>query len=136
MHRAEALRLVGFAHEQLLLRAPVFVGATRMHWSSIIGSAAVVLTGANLAFGQTTPAPPSSPETAPSGQVTPQARASVKRSACRQEGINKNMRGADLQDYVAVCVLEARLACLKQAVAEKIRPPARRDFIRKCMGES
>jgi hypothetical protein len=105
-----------------------------MHRSSMMGSAAVVLTGASLAFGQPTPAPPPSPETAPSGQATPQARASVKQSACRQEGRNKNMRGADLQDYVAVCVLEARLACLKPAVAEKIRPPARRDFMLKAGG--
>jgi hypothetical protein len=107
-----------------------------MRWSSLMGSAAVVLTGASLAFGQPTPTPQPSPETAPSDQANPQGRAGVKRSACRQEGTNKNMRGADLQDYVAVCVLEARLACLKQAVAEKIRRPARRDFISKCMGGS
>ena len=96
-----------------------------MHRSSMMGSAAVVLTGASLAFGQPTPAPPPSPETAPSGQATPQARASVKQSACRQEGRNKNMRGADLQDYVPVCVLEARLACLK-AVERKFAPGSKR----------
>jgi hypothetical protein len=107
-----------------------------MHWSSMISSAAFLITGASLAFGQPTPAPRSSPETAPSDQATPQVSTSAKQSACRQEGTNKGMQGADLRDYVAVCVLEARLACLKQAVAEKIRPPARRDFISKCMGGS
>ena len=107
-----------------------------MHRSSMMGSAAVVLTGASLAFGQPTPAPPPSPETAPSGQATPQARASVKQSACRQEGRNKNMRGADLQDYVAVCVLEARLALLKAGGRRENSPPVRRDFIIKCMGGS
>lgn len=85
-----------------------------MHSFSMICSAAILLTGASLAFGQPVPAPPPRPETAPSGQDT--------------------LRGVDLQDYVAVCVLEARLACFKRAVAEKIRPPARRDFISKCMG--
>jgi hypothetical protein len=114
---------------------PTFLERIRMRWSSMMCSAAVVLTGASLASGQPAPAVPPSPETAPADQATPQARAGVKRSACRQEGTTKNMRGADLQDYVAVCVLEARLACLKQAVAEKIRPPARRDFLSKCMGE-
>ena len=96
-----------------------------MRWSSMISSAAILIIGASLAFGQPTPAPRPSPEAAPSDQATPTG---AKRSACRQEGTNKGMQGADLQDYVAVCVLEARLACLKQAVAEKIRPPARRDF--------
>jgi hypothetical protein len=107
-----------------------------MHRSSIIISAAILLSGARLALGQPTPSPRPSPEAAPSNQTTPQMPAGAKRSACRQEGTNKGMRGADLQDYVAVCVLEARLACLKQAVAEKIRPPARRDFINKCLGGS
>ena len=97
-------------------------------------SAAVLLTGASLAFGQPAPAPSPRPETAPSGQGTPQLPTDAKRFACRQDGTNKGMRGADLQDYVAVCLLEARLACLKQAVADKIRPPARRDFMSKCMG--
>ena len=107
-----------------------------MRWSSMISSAAILIIGASLAFGQPTPAPRPSPEAAPSDQATPRAPTGAKRSACRQEGTNKGMQGADLQDYVAVCVLEARLACLKQAVAEKIRPPARRDFISKCMGGS
>jgi|RhiMethySRZTD1v2_1073278.scaffolds.fasta_scaffold3707260_1 hypothetical protein len=109
-----------------------------MHWSSMMGSAAAVLAGAGLAFGQPTPAPRPSPDTTPSDQATPQVPAGVKQKqfACRQEGTKKGMRGPDLQDYVVVCVLEARLACLKQAVADKIRPPARRDFISKCMGES
>jgi hypothetical protein len=109
-----------------------------MNWSSMMGSMAVVLTGASLAFGQPTPAPRPSPETAPSDQATPQVPAGVKQkqAACGQEGSKKGMRGVDLQDYVAICVLEARLACLKQAVADKIRPPSRRDFISKCMGES
>src|SRR5215831_10287376 len=42
-------------------------------------------------------------------------RASVekKRLVCRQEGASKGMRGPDLQDYVVICVAEARLACLK-----------------------
>jgi len=104
-----------------------------MHWASMTSSAAVLLTSMSLALGQS---PPPSTETAPSDQAAPQTSTAIKRSACRQEGTNKGMRGPDLRDYVAVCVLEARLACLKQAVAEKIRPPARRDFINKCLGKT
>ena len=107
-----------------------------MHWASMISSAAVLLTSMSLALGQPAPASPPSAETAPSDQAGPQTSTAAKRSACRQEGTNKGMRGPDLRDYVAVCVLEARLACLKQAVAEKVRPPARRDFINKCLGKT
>ena len=76
-----------------------------MHSFSMICSAAILLIGASLAFGQPVPAPPPRPETAPSGQDTPRLPADAKRVACRQEGTNKGMRGVDLQDYVAVCVL-------------------------------
>lgn len=44
------------------------------------------------------------------------------------------LRGPDLQDQVAVCVQEARLACLKQAIAQKARGPQRAEFIAKCLG--
>jgi hypothetical protein len=36
-------------------------------------------------------------------------------------------------DYIAICVSEARLTCLKQAVAQKVRGPERRDFMNRCL---
>ncbi len=56
-----------------------------------------------------------------------------KRQACRQDGMNKGMRGADMADFVTVCVAEARLGCLKQAIAQKIRLGDRRDFMNRCL---
>jgi psiF repeat-containing protein len=56
-----------------------------------------------------------------------------KRQACRQDAGTKGVRGADLWDYVTVCVSEARLACLKQAVAQKVHGPERRDFMNRCL---
>jgi hypothetical protein len=46
------------------------------------------------------------------------------------------MRGADLQDYVPVCVLEARLACLK-AVERKFAPRLEETFgpRHQCIGD-
>jgi hypothetical protein len=41
-----------------------------------------------------------------------------------------------MPDYVAVCVGEARLACLKQAVAQKVRGPGRREFMNRCLAGS
>ena len=57
-----------------------------------------------------------------------------RRQSCRQEGVDRGMRNsADLADYVSICVAEVRIGCLKQAVADKVRGPARRDYLNKCM---
>jgi subtilisin family serine protease len=81
-------------------------------------------------------APGAAPTAAPRSADADDTRASVekKRFACRQEGMNKGMRGPDLQDYVVVCLAEARLACLKQAVAQKVHGAERRDFLNSCLG--
>ncbi len=64
-----------------------------MRWSSMISSAAILIIGASLAFGQPTPAARPSPEAAPSDQATPTG---AKRSACRQEGTTKGMQHYDV----------------------------------------
>jgi hypothetical protein len=57
-----------------------------------------------------------------------------KREACRQAGADQGVEATEMADFVAVCVSEARLACLKQAVAQKVRGAAeRRDFINRCL---
>jgi subtilisin family serine protease len=53
---------------------------------------------------------------------------------CLQDGATKGHRGADLRDYATVCLAEARLTCLKQAVAQKVRGTDRRDFMGRCLG--
>jgi len=56
-----------------------------------------------------------------------------KRADCRQAGMSKGLRGPDLIDHIALCVQEARLACLKQAIEQKVRGPERVNFINKCL---
>jgi hypothetical protein len=53
---------------------------------------------------------------------------------CRTLFQGQGMRGDDLLNYAAVCVEEARLACLKQAAAQKVRIRARQQFMGQCMG--
>ena len=36
-------------------------------------------------------------------------------------------------DYITVCVNEARLTCVKQAVAQQLHGPGRRDFMNRCL---
>jgi hypothetical protein len=96
----------------------------------IAGVAAILVSAAHLASAQ-------QPSTAtPSAEESKQGRSpgvQSKRQACRRDGQAKGSRGPDLQDYVAVCVAEARLGCLKQAVEQKVRGQARREFIGKCL---
>lgn len=56
-----------------------------------------------------------------------------KRQACRQAGADQGVDASEMADYIAVCVSEARLVCLKQAVALKVHGPERRDFLNRCL---
>lgn len=56
-----------------------------------------------------------------------------KREACRRVGADQGVEASQLAEYVDLCVGEARLACLKQAVAENIQPPERREFLNRCL---
>jgi hypothetical protein len=60
---------------------------------------------------------------------------SEKMKACLEQGRAQNLRGPDLRDFASVCALEARLACLKQAVAAKARGAARKTFLAECMNK-
>ena len=92
--------------------------------------AGLLLLGAQSSFAQ-----PAAPSGNPDESVenTPAAAVQKKRGDSRQEG-SQGLRGLDLADHVAVCVLEARLACLKQAIEQKARGAQRRSFITKCLG--
>jgi hypothetical protein len=46
--------------------------------------------------------------------------------------MQQNLRGQTLADFVAVCHLEARLACLKEAIAKKLVGPDRGAFMKSC----
>jgi subtilisin family serine protease len=59
-----------------------------------------------------------------------------KRQACSEDAAAKGVQASEMPDYVAVCVGEARLACLKQAVAQKVRGPGRREFMNRCLAGS
>jgi hypothetical protein len=59
-----------------------------------------------------------------------------KRQACSQDAVAKGVQASELPDYVTLCVGEAHLACLKQAVAQKVRGPGRRVFMNRCLAGS
>jgi hypothetical protein len=88
--------------------------------------AAGVLTLAIAAYAQSTtsnPGVPSNP--APAAPVP-----SGKRFACKTA--SQALQGQERKDQVQLCMAQARLDCLKQAIDQKIVGPQRRDFVRSC----
>ena len=54
-----------------------------------------------------------------------------KRLACRSAA--QGMQGQDRQDQMQLCMAQAHLDCLKQAIDQKIVGPERKDFVRNCL---
>jgi len=102
--------------------------------------ALAVLLSIQFSHAQPAPAPAQGPAPAPGVSARTEAAAEnraaarKKRDACRQAGTGQGLSGPDLRDHVAVCVLEARLGCLKQAIGQKLRGPQRGAFMRSCLG--
>jgi subtilisin family serine protease len=69
----------------------------------------------------------------PTGIGAEAALIEKKRQACRQAGAERGVDASLMAHYVSVCVGEARLACIKQAAAQKVPAPERRDFINRCL---
>lgn len=72
--------------------------------------------------------------TAPVTNDNPAAAVPValgKRLACRTAAQGK--QGQDRQDQMQLCMAQARLDCLKQAIDQKIIGPQRKDYIENCV---
>jgi hypothetical protein len=85
------------------------------------------------AFAQST-AP--SPAPGPTVQANTAAAAPVspsKRYACRAAA--QAVRGQERADQMQLCIAQARVECLEQAIDQKIVGPQRRDFIQTCLGQ-
>ncbi|WP_346347877.1 hypothetical protein [Bradyrhizobium sp. 159] len=46
----------------------------------------------------------------------------------------QNLKGQDKRDQMQLCMAQARVDCLKQAVDQKIVGEARKTFIKTCVG--
>lgn len=86
------------------------------------------------AFAQST-APTPAPA-APTIQPNSAAAAPVspsKRYACR--AATQGTQGQERDDQMQLCMAQARLDCLKQAIDRKVVGPQRRDFVQTCLGQ-
>jgi len=88
---------------------------------------------------------PPAPEAAPSPSAEPEKRMrparkgrrgqTGKRAECREQARTKGFRRDAMRDAAMICYQEARLDCLKKAVADGIAPRERREYIANCLGE-
>ena len=97
----------------------------RLPLKSIAAAGSLIL--AASAFAQST-------TTVPVTNINPATPAPLplsKRLACRTAA--QAVQGQDRQDQMQLCMAQARLDCLKQAVAQKIVGPQRKDFVDTCV---
>lgn len=96
--------------------------------------AAAALAAATAALCQSATSPPSAQPASPvtNNQATPVPLPTTKRMACRAAAQGK--QGQERQDLMQLCVAQARLDCLRQAIDQKIVGPDRREFVKSCVG--
>jgi hypothetical protein len=94
------------------------------------GVVTALLTLAIAAFAQST----SAPATAVPASANPAAAAPLaigKRLACRTG--SQGMNGQAQKDQMQLCMAQARVDCLKQAIDQNIVGPQRKDFVNSCV---
>ena len=107
----------------------------RLLLSTIVATGALVF--AVVALAQTTSSGTASSPAAtstPAVPINPAAAAPIpsgKRFACR--AASQSFQGQERQDQMQLCMAQARLDCLKQAIDQKIVGPQRRDFMKSCV---
>lgn len=79
------------------------------------------------------PAPSSPPPAAADQDQAAPAAAGSKRAACQAS--TQSLKGQDKRDQMQLCMAQARLDCLKQAIDKKVvGRDQRRDFVKGCVG--
>jgi hypothetical protein len=103
----------------------------------LAGLAVILISAAALAQSS-----PSAPDTSPDSETAPKIANMTgapqplpvgKWMTCHTSA--QALQGQDRKDQMELCVAEAHLDCLKQAIAKKAIGPQRRDFIKTCMTE-
>jgi hypothetical protein len=71
-------------------------------------------------------------QTTPSAAPTTVPVPATKRLACL--ATTASLKGQDKRDQIQLCMAQARLDCLKQAIDQKVVGEPRKNFIKTCVG--
>ena len=115
--------------------APIGPATPRISTLSPAGETAAGGPSGNTAAPRIAPQAPATPAALLPSADGDESAATIekKRQSCRQDGAVRGLQASEMADFVSVCVGEARLACLKQAVAHKVHGLERRDFLNRCL---
>jgi anti-sigma28 factor (negative regulator of flagellin synthesis) len=83
------------------------------------------------AFAQTPTAPAQTPQ-AQTGSTSATTGSSGKRQAC--QSTVQSLKGQEKRDQLQLCLAQARVDCLKQAIDQKVTGAQRKEFVKSCMG--
>jgi hypothetical protein len=101
------------------------------------GLVVVLISSAVLAQSSTSaPSAPGTPGATPTisnNTGAPEPVPTGKRMTCRNSA--QALQGQDKRDQMQLCMEQARLDCLKEAITQKVVGPQRRDFMKTCMTE-
>jgi hypothetical protein len=100
---------------------------TELTMKILFCSAAVIISMASGASAQSAPSTP-----AQGNAAFPAPSGGGKRVACQAAA--QGVKGQERRDQLQLCMAQAHLDCLKQAIDQKIVSPQRRDFVRNCVG--
>jgi hypothetical protein len=98
----------------------------------VLATVALAQSGSPAApSGSTAATPPAA--AAPAGPATAAVPAPVgKKLACQTA--SEALKGQARKDQMQLCMMQARLDCLKQAIDQNIVGPQRADFVKSCAG--
>ena len=85
---------------------------------------------------QATPTP--APSAAPAATGAPATGTTGKTGGGKRAGCLTSVQGKqgqDRQDQMQLCLAQARVDCLKQAIDQKVANAQRKDFVKTCMQE-
>jgi hypothetical protein len=101
---------------------------------AIVAALAMSIVAASAAVSQSVIPPQSNPSgaTVSVNQAAPVPVVPSKRMACVTAA--RALKGQEHQDQMQLCMAQAHLDCLKQAIDQKITGDERKEFVRTCIG--
>jgi hypothetical protein len=101
---------------------------------ALVSAGSLLVSVAALAQSTSAPTPAAATTAAPAQDNTAAAAPvpGAKRAACQSS--TQALKGQDKHDQMQLCMAQAHLDCLKQAIDQKIVGPQRKDFVKSCAG--
>ncbi|MES2750219.1 MAG: hypothetical protein V4661_02500 [Pseudomonadota bacterium] len=107
-------------------------------YAALLGGAIYVAIAQNPLPNAIASAPPEGVPTKLAYAVAPDGKNAAatrvgKRESCRQSVSTKKLGKHQARDQMQLCVAQARVECLKQAIDQKLRGAARRVYVKSCV---